>query len=66
MSKDTQVMVKRLLSVLNPIKSHKRVILRKIAIELKQTDDEHWDVGEMLERGCIFLDAYEMTKRNST
>lgn len=32
--------------------------LREIADELKRLDGEHWAVGEMLERACIFLDAF--------
>lgn len=49
-----------LFAVLEPIKAQRRATLREIATELKQTDGEYWAVGEMLERGCIFLDAYEM------
>lgn len=66
MNEHTRQMVKMLLSTLDPINSCERARLREIATELKQTDDEHRAVGEMLERVCIFLDAYEMTSRNST
>ncbi len=60
MSMYSQQVTEALLRILDPLKSHKRAELRDIAIELKQMDGEHWAVGEMLERGCIFLDAYEM------
>lgn len=32
----------------------------EIFTELKQSDDEHWAVGEMLERAFIFLTALEV------
>lgn len=61
MNKRQQITITEgLFAVLEPIKAQRRATLRKIAIELKQMDGEHWAVGEMLERGCIFLDAYEM------
>ena len=66
MDEYAQRMVEMLLSILDPIESHERARLREIATGLKQMDSKHWAVGEMLERGCIFLDAYEMTSRNST
>lgn len=33
--------------------------LREIAKELKHRDGEHWAVGELVERVCIFMDAEE-------
>jgi len=61
MNESTEQMVERLLEILNPINTHDRKRLREIVTELKQTDGEHWAVGEMLERACIFLDVYQMT-----
>jgi len=45
--------------LLDPIRGQDRPRLREIATDLKQTDGEHWAVGEMLERACILLDALE-------
>lgn len=50
--------------LLDPIKDYRpRARLREIAVELKQMDGEHWMVGEMLERSCIFLDALQATQQ---
>ena len=48
--------------VLDPILHHERARLREKATQLKQSDGEGWAIGEMLERGCILLDALEMDK----
>jgi len=44
-----------LLNILEPIRQHDQKRLCEIATELKQTDGEHWAVGEMLERAVQFL-----------
>jgi len=44
-----------LLDILEPIRQHDQKRLCEIATELKQTDGEHWAVGEMLERAVQFL-----------
>jgi hypothetical protein len=49
--------------VIDPIRNYPaiRPRLREIATELKHLDGEHWAVGEMLRRACLYLDACEAT-----
>jgi len=59
-------LAKLALQLLEPIKDRRRGDLRILASVLKQShklleepNEDHWSVGEMLERACIALDAIE-------
>ena len=60
-----EVQFKSYISSVEPIKTTMdksgthHVKLYKIAHELKQKDDEHWAVGEMLERTMILFSALD-------
>ena len=54
-------------SIIQPVRAPQiRATLRRIADEeLKRMDGEHWAIGEMLTRACLWLDGQFYTDKES-
>ena len=53
-------MVRAMEGIVNVIAGHNRPELRRVVENLKRSGGEAWAIGEMVERTCLMLDAFDV------